>query len=111
MMNNYFLWILSPASGNRAVKHGVKLYRDIQLATLSTFIYKYWSVLSLYFSLFSHSRAIHIFTQLEGQGPVVRMPISANPGLNFNQGFFFFSSKALSQMIFYIFLEYPIIKL
>ena len=43
--------------------------------------------------------------------PVVRTPVSANPGLNFNQGFFFFSSKALSQMIFYIFLEYPIIKL
>ena len=44
-------------------------------------------------------------------GPVVRTPVSANPGLNFNQGFFFFSSKALSQMIFYIFLEYSIIKL
>ena len=51
-------------------------------------------------------------------GPVVRTPVSAealtqgaNPGLNFNQGFFFFSSKALSPMIFYIFLEYPIIKL
>ena len=37
------------------------------------------------------------------QGPVVQTPVSANPGLNFNQGFFFFSSKALSQMIFYIF--------
>ena len=45
------------------------------------------------------------------QGPVVQTPVSANPVLNFNQGFFFFSSKALSQMIFYIFLEYPIIKL
>ena len=45
------------------------------------------------------------------QGPVVRTPVSANPGLNFNQGFFFFSSKAISQMIFYIVLEYPIIKL
>ena len=51
-------------------------------------------------------------------GPVVRTPVSAgaltqgaNPGFNFNQGFFFFSSKALSPMIFYIFLEYPIIKL
>ena len=42
---------------------------------------------------------------------VVRTPDSANLGLNFNQGFFFFSSKALSQMIFYIFLEYPTIKL
>ena len=45
------------------------------------------------------------------QGPVVQMPVSANRVLNFNQGFFFFSSKALSQMIFYILLEYPIIKL
>ena len=45
------------------------------------------------------------------QGPVVQTPVRANPVLNFNQGFFFFSSKALSQMIFYIFLEYPIIKL
>ena len=45
------------------------------------------------------------------QGPVVRTNVSANPGLNFNQGLFFFSSKALSQVIFYIFLEYPIIKL
>ena len=44
-------------------------------------------------------------------GPVVRMLVSANPGLNFNQGFFFFSSKALTRIIFYIFLEYPIIKL
>ena len=27
------------------------------------------------------------------QGPVVRRPISANPGLNFNPGFFFFCSN------------------
>ena len=45
------------------------------------------------------------------QGPVVQTPVSANPVLNFNQGFFIFSSKVLSQMIFYILLEYPIIKL
>ena len=48
---------------------------------------------------------------LKHQGPVVRTQVSANPGLNFNQGFFFLSSKELSRMIFYIFLEYPIIKL
>ena len=36
------------------------------------------------------------------QGPVVRTPVSANPGLNFNPGFFFFLSKALSRMIFSI---------
>ena len=36
------------------------------------------------------------------QGPVVRTPVNANPGLNFNLGFFFLSSKALSRVIFYI---------
>ena len=45
------------------------------------------------------------------QGPVVRTPVSANPGLNFNLGFFFFLSKAFSWIIFSIFLEYPIITL
>ena len=34
------------------------------------------------------------------QGPVVRRPVSSNLGLNFNLGFFFFSSKALSWIIF-----------
>ena len=33
-------------------------------------------------------------------GPVVRTPVSANPGLNFNPGFFIFLSKALSRTIF-----------
>ena len=32
-------------------------------------------------------------------GPVVWSPISANPGLNFNPGFFFFCSKVFSQII------------
>ena len=36
------------------------------------------------------------------RGPVVQMPVSTNPGLNFNLGFFFFLSKALSQIIFSI---------
>ena len=36
-------------------------------------------------------------------GPVVRTPVSANPGLIFNQGFFFLSSKTLTRIIFYIF--------
>ena len=36
------------------------------------------------------------------RGPVVRTPVSANPGLNFNPGFVFFLSKALSQIIFSI---------
>ena len=33
---------------------------------------------------------------------VVRRPISANPGLNFNPGFLFFCSKAFSRIIFSI---------
>ena len=32
-------------------------------------------------------------------GRVVRRPVSANPGLNFNPGLFFFSSKAFSRKI------------
>ena len=36
------------------------------------------------------------------QGPVVRRPISANPGLNFNPGLSFFLSKAFSRTIFSI---------
>jgi len=36
------------------------------------------------------------------QGPVVRRPISANRGLNFNLGFFFFCSKVFSGIIFSI---------
>ena len=36
------------------------------------------------------------------QGPVGRTPVSANPGLNFNPGFFIFLSKALSRIIFSI---------
>ena len=35
-------------------------------------------------------------------GPVVRRPISANLGLNFDPGFFFFCSKAFSPIIFSI---------
>ena len=35
-------------------------------------------------------------------GRVVRRPVSANPGLNFNPGLFFFSSKAFSRKIFSI---------
>ena len=35
-------------------------------------------------------------------GPVARRPISANLGLNFDPGFFFFCSKAFSPIIFSI---------
>ena len=37
-----------------------------------------------------------IVIALEILGPVVRMPVSTNPGLNFNPAFFFLLSKALS---------------
>ena len=36
------------------------------------------------------------------QGPVVRKPISANPGLNFSPGFYFFCSKFFLRVIFSI---------
>ena len=39
------------------------------------------------------------------QAPVVRRPISANRGLSFNLGFFFFCSKELSRIIFFILLR------
>ena len=35
-------------------------------------------------------------------GPVVRTPVSANLGLNFNLGFFFLLFKAVSRIIFSI---------
>ena len=45
-------------------------------------------------------------------GPFVRRPMSTNPGLNFNPGFFFFCLKAFSKNFFcYIFIEHPITKL
>ena len=37
--------------------------------------------------------------------PVVRRPISANPGLNFNPGLFFFSSKHFLGQFSLFFLE------
>ena len=47
----------------------------------------------------------HTFRSL---GSVVQRPISANPGLNFTAGFFFFCSKAFSRIISRFFLEYRI---
>ena len=41
-------------------------------------------------------------TELTNMGAVVRRPISANPGLNLNLGFFSFCSKAFSRIIFSI---------
>ena len=40
--------------------------------------------------------------KLKKSGPVVRTPVSATLGLNFNPGFFFFLSKALYRIIFSI---------
>ena len=42
--------------------------------------------------------------------PVDRGTITANPGLNFNSSFFFFYSKAFSQIIFSIIFRHPIIR-
>ena len=44
-------------------------------------------------------------------GPVFQRLISANPELNFNPGFFFFSSQHFLQLVSLFFLEYPVIKL
>ena len=43
-----------------------------------------------------------VFEFIKNLGPVVRRPISAYPGLNFNPGLFFVSSKAFSWTIFSI---------
>ena len=43
-----------------------------------------------------------VIKHFKDMGPVVRTPVNANPGLNFNPGFFFFLSKALSRIIFSI---------
>ena len=45
---------------------------------------------------------IQLSAHLLSQGPVVRTPVSTNPGLNFNPAFFFLLSKALSRIIFCI---------
>ena len=46
----------------------------------------------------------YFYNKLPGQPyyTVVRRPISANPGLNFNLGFYFFCSKAFFRIIFSI---------
>ena len=43
-----------------------------------------------------------MFEFIKNLGPVVRRPISAYPGLSFNPGLFFVSSKAFSWTIFSI---------
>ena len=48
------------------------------------------------------SQYLRTWEVMTALGPVVRTLVSVNPGLNFNPGFFFFLSKALSWIIFYI---------
>ena len=58
-------------------------------------------------SLRGHRDSVPMFCITVGnnpnlQSPAVRMPVSANPGLNFNLGFLILLSKELSQIIFSI---------
>ena len=55
-------------------------------------------------SLRGHRDGVPMFCIIVGnnpnlQGPVVQMPVSANPGLNFNPGFLILSSKELSRIM------------
>ena len=55
-------------------------------------------------SLRGHRDGVPLFCIIVGnnpnlQSPVVRMPVSANPGLNFNPGFLIWLSKELSWII------------
>ena len=53
----------------------------------------------------SHARELCYYVLTDdslSQGPVVRTLVSPNPGLNFNLGFVFFLSKALSRITFSI---------
>ena len=45
-------------------------------------------------------RGVQCKEDIKRQGPVIRRPISVNPGLNLNQGSFFFCSKTFHQKIF-----------
>ena len=55
----------------------------------------------------SHPHQRFYTKTVKDKGPVVGRALSANPGLKFKLGFFFFYSKAFSRIIFSI----PIIKL
>ena len=65
---------------------------------------RYISVITFTFFLFSvmFTYTMTYFRGFKTLGPVVRTPVSANLGLNFNPGFFFFLSKALSRIVFSI---------
>ena len=59
-----------------------------------------WHFMYIFLILIKHT----VLFQFYGSylGPVVGTPVSVNPGLNFNVGFFIFLSKALSWIIFSI---------
>ena len=77
-----------------------KLYHYRQVRLISALVSSFHII-----SLFIYIVIVDIL------GRVVRRPVSANPGLNFNPGFFFFSSKAFSRKFSLFYLEYLIIKL
>ena len=53
-------------------------------------------------SILPYSCSVFASIFINIQGPVVRRPIRANAGLNFNLGFSFFCSKAFSRKSFSI---------
>ena len=69
--------------------------KEISLVTIQVFTRGTWAPI----------RLCHVLMSCHPLSQVVRRPISANPGLNFNLGFFFFCSKAFSRIIFSILLR------
>ena len=70
------------------------------LVTIKVFTSGTWAPIRLCMSYVDIVDMSVIWVKVLGQ--VVRRPINANPGLNFNLGFFFFCSKAFSRIIFSI---------
>ena len=70
------------------------------LVTIKVFTSGTWAPIRLCMSYVDIVDMSVIWVKVLGQ--VVRRPINANPGLNFNLGFFFFCSKAFSPIIFSI---------
>ena len=82
----------------------------LPIQTILMFTYCFVFPINITFSIHEVSESFHttcciffwklfFFCHL---GPVVQMAVNANPGLNFNPGFFIFLSKALSGIIFSI---------
>ena len=85
----------------RVVGFHSKLVHILLLQT--SLVPKQFNVFMRTFGLVLLKRATREARNRNLQCPVVRTPVSANPGLNFNLGFFFFLSKAFSWIIFSIF--------